>query len=212
MLAWKDLVQSWRSLRLSQVLRWAWVFSLGLGIFLAGGWLVKVILGGIWAVSLGALATDRLRSDLARWWLLRSLPLSTSAMVLAQLGPACCLGLLLGWLALALAAPPWPFVGLAAALLPFLVASAALGTASDILEHARSRLLLTPAQGEENVPRQDILGVLTVLVSVGVPLALLVWGGALAGGLAWGLLSLPAAALITTILFRSVGSAYRWMG
>jgi len=209
MLVWKDLVQSGRSLRFSQVLRWGWVFILSLGIFLAPGWLVKVVIGGVWAVSLGTLTTDRLRGDLARWWLLRSLPLRTSDLVLALLGPACVLGTLLGWLALALVNPPASFGWLAAALLPLMVAAAALGSARDILDHARARLLLTPAQGEENVPRQDIQGALTVLVAVGIPLALLVWGSALANGWFWALLSLPVAALVAVVLFRSVCLTYR---
>ncbi len=85
MLVWKDLVQSWRALRASQVLRWIWVFFLGLGIFLAPNWVVQLIIGGLWAVSLGGLATDRLRSDLARWWLLRSLPLRDSDLLLGVL-------------------------------------------------------------------------------------------------------------------------------
>jgi hypothetical protein len=211
-LAWKDLVQSQRSLRAGQVLRWAWVFLLGLGIFLAPGWPVQAIVGAAWAVSLGGLATGRLRGDLARWWLLRSLPLRMDGLLLAELGPACGLGLLLGWLALALARPPAPFAWLAAALLPLLVASAALGTARDILDHARARVLMTPALGEENVPGQDIQGVLIVLAAVGLPLGLLVWGGAHPDGLAWGLLSLPTAALITVVLFQSVQSVYRWIG
>ncbi len=209
MLVWKDLVQSGRSLRFSQVLRWGWVFILGLGIFLAPGWLVKIVIGGVWAVSLGTLATDRLRSDLARWWLLRSLPLRTSDLVTALLGPACVLGLLLGWLGLALVSPPAPFGWLAAVLLPLLVVVAALGSARDILDHSRSRVLLTPAQGEENVPRQDIQGALTVLISAGIPLGLLVWGSSLSNGLFLALLSLPIAALVAVLLFRSVCLIYR---
>jgi hypothetical protein len=212
MLTWKDVVQSWRALRASQVLRWVWVFFLGLGFFLTPGWVVQLIIGGLWAVSLGDLVTGRLRSDLARWWLLRSLPLRDSDLLLAQLGPACVLGLLLGWLALALTGPPAPFGWLAAALLPFLVAVTALGTARDILDHARARLLLTPGLTEENVPRQDIQGVFIVLISVGLPLGLLVWGSSLSNGLVWELLSLPAAALITVLLFQSVCSVYRWIG
>ena len=210
MLAWKDLLQSGRSIRFSQVLRWGWVFLLGLGIFLAPGWLVKVVIGGVWAVSLGTLTTDRLRGDLARWWLLRSLPIRTSRLVIALLGPACLIAVLLGWIALALAggAPPAAFGWLAAALLPFLVACAALGSARDILDHARARVLLTPAQGEENVPRQDIQGALTVLAAVCVPLALLVWGGSLSGGLSIALFAIPVAALIAYMLFRSVCITY----
>jgi hypothetical protein len=211
MLAWKDLLQSGRSIRFSQVLRWGWVFLLGLGIFLAPGWLVKVVIGGVWAVSLGTLTTDRLRGDLARWWLLRSLPIRTSRLVIALLGPACMLAVLLGWIALALAggAPPAAFGWLAAALLPFLVACAALGSARDILDHARARVLLTPAQGEENVPRQDIQGALTVLAAVCVPLALLVWGGSPSGGFSIALFAIPVAALIAYMLFRSVCITYR---
>jgi hypothetical protein len=211
MLAWKDLVQSWRALRASQVLRWVWVFFLDLGIFLAPGWVVQLIIGGLWAVSLGDLATGRLRSDLARWWLLRSLPLRNSDLLLAQLGPACGLGLLLGWLALALAGPPPPFGWLAAALLPFLVANAAMGSARDILDNAKTRVLLTPGLAEENVPRQDIQGVLTVVISVGLPLGLLAWSSFHPGGLVWGLMSLPVAALIAVLMFQSIRSVYRWI-
>ena len=204
MLVWKDLVQSGRSLRFSQVLRWGWVFILESGDLSRTRLAGEVVIGGVWAVSLGTLTTDRLRSDLARWWLLRSLPLRTLRPAAALLGPACGLGLLLGWLALALVSPPASFGWLAAALLPFLVVAAALGSAHDILDHARARVLLTPAQGEENVPRQDIQGALTVLVSVGIPLALLVWGSSLSNGLFLALLSLPIAALVAVLLFRSV--------
>lgn len=210
-LAWKDLVQSQRALRLGQALRWAWIFLLGLGIFLAPGWVAQTIVGAFWAVALGNQVNARLRSDLARWWLLRSLPLRTDGLLLAELGPACGLGVALGWLGLALAAPPAPLGWLAAALLPFLAASAALGTARDILDHARARVLMTPSLAEENVPRQDIGGVLTVLAAAGFPLGLLAWGAAHPGGLAWALLSLPAAALIAVTLFQSVRLVYRWM-
>jgi hypothetical protein len=211
MLVWKDLIQSWRSLRANLVLRWVWIFFLGLGIFRATGWEVQLIIGGLWAVSLGGVATGRLRGDLARWWLLRSLPVRGSDLLLAQLGPACGLGLLLGWLALALAGLPLAFGWTAAALLPFLVACAALGTARDILDHSKARILMTPGLAEENVPSQNILGVLIVLISVGLPLGLLAWGRFHPNGIGWGLLAVPAAALITIGVFRSVLSTYRWI-
>jgi hypothetical protein len=70
-------------------------------------------------------------------------------------------------------------------------------------------VLLTPAQGEENVPRQDIQGALTVLISVGIPLGLLVWGSSLSNGLFLALLSLPITALVAVLLFRSVCLIYR---
>jgi energy-coupling factor transporter ATP-binding protein EcfA2 len=77
---------------------------------------------------------------------------------------------------LVLAEPHPPFGWLAAGLLPFLVANTALGSVLDILDNVKTRVLLTPGLAEENVPRQDIQRVLTVLISVGLLLGLLVWG------------------------------------
>lgn len=210
-LVWKDVLQSQRSLRLGQVLGWVWVFFLGLGIFLANGWLVQLVVGILWAVSLGALTTDRFRNDLARWWLLRSLRVRNSDLLLAQLGPACGLGLLLGWLVVVLSGLSFTFGWLAAALLPFLVVNAALGTARDVLDHAKTRVLMTPALAEENVPRQDIQGVVTVLGSVGLPLGLMAWSSFHPGAVMWGVFSLPVAAVISALLFQSVCSIYRWI-
>jgi hypothetical protein len=211
MLIWKDLVQSWRSLRASKIVRWIWVFLLSMGIFLSSGWVVQLILGVIWAVSLGSLTTNRLRSNLARWWLLRSLPFRTPILFIALLSPACVLGILLSWLALVLTGSSLPFGWLAVALLPFLVACAALSSAHDIIDHAKARVLITPGLAEENVPHQDIQGVLTILISVGFPLGLLTWGSSYPGGIVWALLSLPVAILITILLFQSVLRVYRWI-
>jgi hypothetical protein len=211
MLVWKGIILLWRSRDASHILHWVWVFILSLGIFLAPDWGMQLILGGLWAVSLGELATKNLRRDLAHWWLLRSLPLQNSKLLLAQLGPACGLGLMLGWLALALVGLPQPFDWLAVALLPFLVASAALGSARDILNRANVQTLMAPGLAEENVPGQDIQGVLIILLSVGLPLGLLAWGNFHLVGLVWALLSLPIAILLTFFNFKSALSAYRWL-
>ncbi len=211
MLVWKDIILLWRSLDASHVLRWFWVFILSLGVFLAPDWGVQLIFGGLWAVSLGELATKPLRRDLAHWWLLRSLPLQNSKLLFAQLGPACGLGLMLGWLALALVGLPPPFDWLAAVLLPFLVANAALGSARDILNRADVQTLMAPGLAEENVPSQDIHGVLIILLSIGLPLGLLAWGNFHLIGLVWALLSLPIAILLTFLNFKSALSAYRWL-
>ena len=209
MLIWKNLVQSSRSLRVSQMGRWIFVFFLITGTFLSSGWIVQLIMGGFWAVSLGSLITDRLRSDLARWWLLRSLPFQNSKLIMSLLGPSWLGGVLLGWLALALIHPPWR--GLAIALLPFLAACAALGSAHNILEHAKTRILMTPSLAEENVPRQNVQGAIIILIAVGLPLGLLTWGSSHSGGLILGLLSLPIAVVITFMLFASVTRVYGWI-
>ncbi len=148
MLIWKNLVQSVRSLETRQVVRWFFVFLLMTGSFLSSGWVVQLILGGFWAVLLGSLSTNQLRGDLARWWLLRSLPFQNSKLILSLLGPSWTLGVLIGWLALALTNPPftWLFI----ALLPFLAACAALASAHNILENAKTRIFndAEPGGGE----------------------------------------------------------------
>ena len=192
-------------------MRWALVFILkyrGLHCIRLD---CAVDFGGIWAVVLGSLTTDRLRSDLARWWLLRSLPFQNTHLLLALLGPAWGLGVLLGWLGLALSKPLPPIGLLTAALLPFLAASAALGSTHDILDHAKTQVLMAPSLAEENVPHQNIQGVLIILISVGFPLGLLTWSNNHPEGLWWGLLSLPAAVLITILLLKSALSVYRWI-
>jgi hypothetical protein len=210
-MVWKNLVQSWRALQASMVARWGLVFFLSIGIFLSSGWIVQLIMGGLWAVFLGSLTTDQLRRDLAHWWLLRSLPIKDTHLLLALLAPAWGLGVLLGWLALVLTNPPLPFGFLMAALLPFLVACAALGSTHDILGHAKTQVLMAPSIADENVPQQNIQGVLIILISAGFPLGLLTWSSSHPDGLVWGLLSLPVAILITILLLRFVLSIYRWI-
>ena len=210
-LIWKDLIQSWRSLRFSQITKWAYIFILSLGVFLLSDWGARLILGGFWMVVLGGLVTDRLRNNLSNWWLLRSLPFSNSTLLLALLGPTSVLGIILGWLALALSSPLTAFDWLAAALLPFLVACAALGTARDILSHVKPSVLLEPSVAAENVPRQDIQGVALTLISIGLPLGLLTWSSSQPSGMVLGALSLPIAVLFTVLLFRSTVSRFLWI-
>ena len=209
MLVWKNLLQSWRLPQASKMVRWVMVFLLSIGFFLLSGWIVQLIIGELWAVLLGSLVTDQLRSNLAHWWLLRSLPIRHSHLLLALLGPAWGCGVLLGWLALALTNPTSPFGFLMFAVLPLLAACAALGSAHDILEHAETQLLMAPSLADENVPRQNVQGELIILISVGFPLGLLTWSGSHPGGLTWGLLSLAVAAIFVLLLFRSVISIYR---
>lgn len=83
MLVWKNLLQSRRLPQASKMVRWVMVFLLSIGFFLLSGWTVQLIIGEIWAVLLGSLVTDQLRSNLAHWWLLRSLPIRNSHLLLA---------------------------------------------------------------------------------------------------------------------------------
>lgn len=189
----KDLLQSGRSLGLGQVLPWLWLFGLSVGMFLPLGWLVRLVLAGIWAITLGGLASHRLRSDLARWWVLRSLPLSAAGLLWAELCQPVCLAALLGWVALLLTGVLLPEGLLAAALLPFLSASAALSAACDILRRSQSRALMSPSIAEENVPQTNIWGAVQGAASVLAPLGLVTWIDLRFGagsGLAWAALVL----------------------
>jgi hypothetical protein len=207
---WKGFLQSLRLFRFSQLLNWAGVFGLSLGMFLPADWSFQMIMGGLWAIRVGFLATQRLRSDLSRWWLLRSLPLHPLGLLLAEIIPSWVLYTLIGFLALALAHLPAYGIG-AAILLPLLTASAALAAGYDILQRSNARLLLTPGVGSENVPQQDFWGIVRGLVSVLIPLAIFLWGqrSPLWG---WSLVSIPLAALAVWINLKGILSAYRWMG
>ena len=211
MLVRKDFIQSMRSIRLRLVANWLWVFGLGLGMFLTSNWTAQLVLGGLWTIALGSLATQRLRSDLARWWLLRSLPLRALALLRAEFGLAWGAGVLLSWLALAFSGKPLLTGLVGAALLPFLAANAILGSAQDILNHSEARLLLAPSIAEENVPNQNIGGVVRSLASVLVPLGMLCWSFTRPSQLIVGLAALPVAVFITDLNLRSVVSAYRWI-
>jgi hypothetical protein len=210
-LVWKDAVQSLRSLRLSLILSWLVAFVLCLGMFRASSWALQMVLAGLWTISLGSLTARRLRSDLARWWLLRSLPLRGSDLLTAELALSCGLGTLLGWLALAFSGRPLGPCLIAAALLPFLVISAALGSAHDILRHSKARFLMAPGIAEENVPQQNAGGVLQGLASVLLPAAILFWLWASPDRILAGPVALLLAAFIVILNLQSVLVAYRWI-
>ncbi len=209
----KDLLQSWRAFVPGQVLPWLWLFALSVGMFWPLGWLVQLVLAGIWAVTLGGLASHRLRSDLARWWVLRSLPLSAAGLLWAELCQPVCLAVVLGWGALRLIGVPLAGGLFAAALLPFLAASAALAGAYDILRRSQGRALMSPSIAEENVPQVNIWGAVQGVASVLAPLGLMAWAnmaGGLVAGLAWA--ALPLAVSIAWLNLRSATSAYRLIG
>jgi hypothetical protein len=210
-LVWKDALQSLRSMRLAQIGTWVWVFSLSLGMFTPLQVPVRFVLAGLWTISYGGLATQRLRNDLGHWWLLGSLPLRATDILKAELGLSWCLGVGAGWLALTFSSQPFAVSLNAALLLPFLAASSALGSANDILRRSKARVLLSPSIAEENVPQQNIGGVIQSLISVLIPFGMLAWSAAHPAQAIIGLLAVPLAAVIVLINFGSVVRAYRWI-
>ena len=95
-----------------------------------------------------------------------------------------------------------------ALLLPFLAASASPRDCPGISWITPApAVLMAPAYAEENVPTQDIQGVLTILIVDGVPLGMLLWGVAY-NTLAWGIMALLLSVVFTFLLFRAVNSVY----
>jgi hypothetical protein len=170
-----------------------------------------MVLAGVWTIGIGSFTTRRLRSDLARWWLLRSLPLSPGDLLKDEILLSGGICTLVGLAAMAFSRLTVLNSLSAAVLLPILVANAALAAMQDILRQSKARTLMAPSLAEENVPRQNIWGVLQGLISVLIPYGILVWSFA---GLRWPVLvaaSFTLAAIFTWLNRKAVLSAYHWI-
>jgi hypothetical protein len=210
-LFWKDLLQSLRVFRLRECTNLVLIFGLSLGMFRPSNWALQMVMAGVWAIRIGDLTTRRLRSDLARWWLLRSLPLRPEDLLKYELVLSCGIYVLVSWSALAFSNLTIVFGLYAAGLLPILDANAALAAAHDILRHSKARILMSPSLAEENVPRQNIGGMVRGLISVLIPFGILIWSYAYPRQPAWGAAAFPIALLITWLNRRAVLAAYRWI-
>lgn len=70
---------------------------------------------------------------------------------------------------------------------------------------------MSPSLAEENVPGQNIWGVLQGLISVLLPFGILVLSSAYPGQPVWGSTAIPLAAFITWLNRKAVLAAYRWI-
>ncbi|MCB9134788.1 MAG: hypothetical protein H6636_05130 [Anaerolineales bacterium] len=210
LLVWKDAVQTWRARNFAQVGRWAWLFSLNLSAFLVPDGILRLVFWGLWTVSLGGMATQRLRNDLARWWILRALPFSHQEILLAEMGVASGVAVVCGWLALFVSGPTWE-MGVWVVLVPLLVVNVALGAMQDILRQSKARALLSPSIAEENVPQQHLSGILPGLIVVLGVVGLLQWGQGLASlpMLSLGVIALAGVAIFYNLL--GAEAAFRWL-
>ena len=200
MLGWKDAVQSTRAFSLSAV--WVWVlFSTAcLGVCLAPDIGSRALLLAIWVVMVGQRVTSRLQKDLALWGLLRLLPFSSDRLLVAELALPGALVVILSWIFLAFAGGAWLASTrlLVAVLLPFLVASISLATASDLLRRTRSDLLLAGST-PQNSAWGGLLGILCLALPLGA------WFGVTYIKQNGGLPALVLA-IFLTLVFRQVAS------
>jgi hypothetical protein len=142
MLPWKDQLQLRRDFRIQPLLHWLSLFALAFAVLFLPVLIVQAFVLLMLADNLGRLMTTRLRADLSRWWLLRSLPFSSSSLLLYELALPGTLATLIGWLAFGLAAylagasvPP-------ALLVPFLVAVTGFSAAADIARKSKTADLM----------------------------------------------------------------------
>ncbi len=203
----KALLQARRTFKLTQVFDWLTVFGLTLAIFLPANTIFQLVMACLWTLRIAPMITRRLRGDLSRWWLLRSLPFRANELLLAELAPAWGLCVLASWLALAFAGGALITKLEIALLLPLLSAAAALSTGADILRRSKARVLMSAGTAEENVAQQGMGGVLRGLISVLLPLGVFL----LASTSLAHLLAFPLALLAVWINYQEILSAYRWM-
>jgi hypothetical protein len=170
-MAWKDAVQSMRTFRLTSVFPWFYVWTAALGIALLPGWAPRALAAIIWCIAAGQAATKRLRSDLARWSLLRQLPFKASQLLIADLVSPWLLCLLVTWLGLLPAAILSGSLGVVLMVVALPVtASVVLLAAHDILRQCQVSTLMAGAAGEVSAR-----GALFAFLSALIPLGLVFW-------------------------------------
>jgi hypothetical protein len=200
-LLWKDVLQSLRLLRLSGLLDWLILFSLGLSIPLLPDFGSRAVASAFWLIRVGKISAIRLRSDLACWPIARQLPVSPHAFIGYDLGLAYLLVILLTLSGLGaasiLAGAPLDRL---AALVPGITAGMAGMAAFDVIKGAYSNLLTG-----DSIPDVGARGVILGLILALIPMAINQLVPALAGLLlaAFFSLVLGAAALYLA------GSTYR---
>ncbi len=210
-LVWKDVLQFFRSFRSEEVFNFIWIFGLSLGMFSSSNKALQLLLAAVWTIIMGNLTTRRLRSDLARWWLFRSLPIRPREILKDEIILSCGVFTMLGWLALLFSHLTILSSLFLALLLPFLAINATLAAAHDILRHSKARTLMSPSLTEENVPRQNIGGVLQGWVSVLIPFGVAVLLSAYPELMGWSVAAVPLVLLITIFNRSVVLSAFHWI-
>jgi hypothetical protein len=210
-LVWKDVVQSFRSMRTGLLLKWVVLFGMNLAMVFSTSWGLQLLAGSFWAINMGNLASQRLRNDLARWWIMRSLPFSGAGILKAEIGLSSLVGILISWLALAICSRPILVCILTGATFIFMAINSALATAQDILRRSETRILLSPSLGEENVPQQSVEGIIRTVILNLIPLGGLVWSLADPKQVFPALAALAVAGVITLFSLHNVPSAYKWI-
>lgn len=201
----KNCLVGLRSLRLGDIIPVVFIFGLTIGMLIATDRLLILALAGVWAFVIGSFCARFLRKDLARWWILRSLPVRGGPIIRDEILLSCAVSILLTWAAMFLTGMPIDGLLYNGSLLALMAVNASLAATHDILRQSKARTIMSPSLAEENIPQMNIWGVLQSLVSVLVPFGLMLWA------IAPPVLFLPhlAGAAIAVVNGALVVSAYR---
>jgi hypothetical protein len=143
-LTWKDMLQTWRSIRISYAYQLLTFFGAGLGLVFIPSLGGRILLILTWSMQATKFLTDRLREDLSHWVLLRQLPQKSRDWILADLAFPAGLLLLVSLLGMLVGAAlgdqsPWNAI----LSMPGMIASAAGVSEFMIFRHAKVDLLMS---------------------------------------------------------------------
>ena len=169
-LLWKSITQARRRVGAEDALGFFGLFAVNLALLTFPGTTTLIGLVTGWILIAAQQAVAPLRRELARWWLVRSLPFRASRLVVSTLALPVA-GFWLAGLAIWLV---WALMGHAIAPIPiwiylFSAPGVALGAATDVLRQSKTSNLLAGS-----VPGVGLLGIVLGLLLV-----------ALNGGAAW---------------------------
>ncbi len=204
-LIWKDAVQALRPFRVTGILPWLGVFSMGLAGGFAAGLGTRIWVLAAWAILISQQAGSRLRGDLRLWPVLRQLPFTSKTLLLAEVANPWLLTVLATWIGLAAGSGLGGSLNLILAVLaPGAAAGVAASAAYDILRQSRVSALLAGSAADVGA-----WGAALSLICAGVPAGILWWVSnaglplALGTPLAW-LAGLGLAALLWNLAAKSL--------
>jgi len=205
----KDLQQILRSFTPLRIINWLLLIPLTVSIFIPGNYAIQGFSTLFWVVTFSGLATRRLRSDLARWWIIRSTPMRIERILFGELALSCLFAVLVGWVGLFfLFWLPWDFRIICFLCLPFITASVALSAANDIFRRSKARTLMSPSIGEENVPSVNLWGIIGGFVSAAIPLISISWSIMNPGQVMWQYFALPISISLAAINAQTAINSY----
>lgn len=200
-LIWKDIIQSQRAFRLSDVLPWILIFGAMFSLPFLPDLGSRALAVAVWVIQMGKVLAGRVRSDLAHWSLVRQLPIAHGKLVISDLSLAYVLGtsvslagLVLG--SMILRSPFSPV----AVILPGIVAAVAGMAAFDVMRRSRSNLLLNGT-----VPEVSAGGIILGVLFAFIPLLV---SALLPGGMGF-LLSIPISWLLGILALTLAVRSYR---